>query len=167
MKPIEHAIAMQWPNQKRIFMLTDGMVDNKIEVIKRSKGTNMMKIHAFGIGDGCDKKLVEDVATNGRGSFSLISDDKSHLVGARIIKALEKAFEPSFQNCKLVLSHGTTEVTYNLGEVFRNELIYKSLFMPEKDLDSFKLLFAFTDDTEKEHILSFDRSNLEQVQGDF
>ena len=39
--------------------------------------------------------------------------------------------------------------------------------MPEKDLDSFKLLFAFTDDTEKEHILSFDRSNLEQVQGDF
>ena len=111
LKPIEHAIAMQWPNQKRIFMLTDGMVDNKLQVIERSKGTNNMKIHAFGIGDGCDKQLVENVAVNGRGSFSLISDDKSHLVGARIIKALEKAFEPSFQNCKLVISHGTKEIT--------------------------------------------------------
>ena len=79
-----------------------------------------MKIHAFGIGDGCDKQLVEKVAMNGRGSFSLIGDDKSHLVGARIIQALEKAFEPSFQNCKLVISHGTTEITENLGEVFRN-----------------------------------------------
>ena len=39
--------------------------------------------------------------------------------------------------------------------------------MPEKDLDSFKLMFAFTDDTDKQHVLTFDRSNLEQVQGDF
>lgn len=36
-------------------MLTDGMVDNKLQVIEKSKGTNNMKIHAFGIGDGCDK----------------------------------------------------------------------------------------------------------------
>ena len=136
-------------------------------MIERSKGTHNLRIHSFGIGDGCDKQLVEKVAENGRGSCSLITDDKSHLVGARIIKALEKAFEPSFQNCKLVISHGTTENTYNLGEVFRNELIYKSLFMPEKDLDSFKLMFAFTDDTDKQHVLSFDRSHLEQVQGDF
>ena len=39
--------------------------------------------------------------------------------------------------------------------------------MPEKDLDSFKLMFAFTDDTDKQHVLSFDSSSLEQVQGDF
>ena len=85
-------------------------------MIERSKGTHNLRIHSFGIGDGCDKQLVEKVAENGRGSCSLITDDKSHLVGARIIKALEKAFEPSFQNCKLVISHGTTENTYNLGD---------------------------------------------------
>ena len=96
LRPIEHAISMQWPNQKRIFMLTDGMVDNKLQVIERSKGTHNLRIHTFGIGDGCDKQLVENVAANGRGSCSLITDDKSHLVGARIIKALEKAFEPSY-----------------------------------------------------------------------
>ena len=39
--------------------------------------------------------------------------------------------------------------------------------MPEKDLDSFQLMFAFTDDTDKQHVLKFDRSHLEQVQGDF
>ena len=40
-------------------MLTDGMVDNKRDVINKSVGTNSMKFYTFGIGDGCDKELVE------------------------------------------------------------------------------------------------------------
>ena len=61
-----------------------------------SKGTNDIRFFTFGFGDGCDKDLVERVAINGRGSHELIGDDKSHLVGGKIILALEKAFEPSF-----------------------------------------------------------------------
>lgn len=85
-------------------MLTDGMVDNKQQVIEKSTGTNDMKFYTFGFGDGCDKDLVEKVAKQGRGSHDLIGDDKSHLVGGKIIKALEKAFEPSFKECKYTYS---------------------------------------------------------------
>ena len=136
---------MVWPEkQKRIFMLTDGMVDNKQQVIEKSTGTNDMKFYTFGFGDGCDKDLVEKVAKQGRGSHDLIGDDKSHLVGGKIILALEKAFEPSFQQCKYKYSLlGATVEEKFLGEVHRNELVYKTLFVPEQDLESFLFEFEY------------------------
>ena len=124
-------------------MLTDGMVDNKQQVIEKSTGTNDMKFYTFGFGDGCDKDLVERVAINGRGSHELIGDDKSHLVGGKIILALEKAFEPSFKNCKYRFSHGTTIEEQKLGEIHRNELIYKTLFVPEDELKTFQFEFEY------------------------
>ena len=125
-----------------------------------------MKFHTFGFGEGCDKELVEKVAERGRGSSSLIGDDKSHLVGGKIILALEKAFEPSFKNCKYKYSHGGTTITKPLGEVHRNELIYKTLFVPEEELETFKFEFEYQDENENVGKLTFTIDDLVKVEGE-
>ena len=132
------------------------MVSNKQQVIEKSVGSNSMKVHTFGIGDHCDLELVTKVAQSGRGSCSVIRDDKSHLVSGKIILALERAFEPSYNNCKLTIAHGGKEKVEVLGEVHRNELIYRSFFMPKDELASFRMEFTYHDEAGNAKTLYFD-----------
>ena len=70
-------------------MLTDGFVmGQREELLEITKGTNKMRFYTFGIGDGCDKDLVEKMAKGGRGTHYIITDDRSHLVSSKIIDAL-------------------------------------------------------------------------------
>ena len=61
--------------QKRIFLLTDGMVNNPEEVVAQAGICNEnIRVHTFGIGDGCDKSMVIGAAHAGRGSCSFVID---------------------------------------------------------------------------------------------
>lgn len=45
--------------QKRIFLLTDGEVDNVKKIVNFvKKNNNNVRVHTFGIGNDCDKNLV-------------------------------------------------------------------------------------------------------------
>jgi hypothetical protein len=68
--------------KKRIFLLTDGEdVDNKFEIIEFAKNSNKItKIHTFGIGDGCDRKLVSETAYAGRGSCNFVTESTKDLL---------------------------------------------------------------------------------------
>lgn len=48
------------PNrEKKIFLLTDGEVDNKKEIFEYIRlHKDIMRVHTFGIGSGCDKELI-------------------------------------------------------------------------------------------------------------
>lgn len=49
--------------QARIFMLTDGRVENRQEVIEASKtGKDEIRIHTFGIGAGSDEFMCRKMA---------------------------------------------------------------------------------------------------------
>lgn len=68
--------------EKRVFLLTDGEVDNKEQIFEYVRSNrDIMRIHTFGIGSGCDKELIEKTAIAGRGSFSFASDGSSDLSG--------------------------------------------------------------------------------------
>ena len=87
--------------QRRIFILTDGAVENPQEVIEQAgKVKDQARIHTFGVGDNCDKKMVADIAKAGRGSCSILRDNSSVLNG-HVIEALNNAYEPSLKGCKL------------------------------------------------------------------
>lgn len=59
--------------QKRIFLLTDGSVGNPGKIIEIAKQNNENgRVHTFGVGAGCSKYLVREVARAGRGSYSFI-----------------------------------------------------------------------------------------------
>lgn len=69
-------------------MLTDGEVGNINEIISFTHEYNdFAKIHTFGIGSGCDRRLIEGVARAGRGSCSLVRDATEDLNGL-VIRAL-------------------------------------------------------------------------------
>ena len=66
---------------KRIFLLTDGEVNNAPQIIEYAKNNNKItKIHTFGIGDGCDKDLVSNTAKAGRGSFNFATESTKDLL---------------------------------------------------------------------------------------
>ena len=77
-------------------MLTDGEVENPNQVIELArKNSKTVKVHSFGIGNDCSKKLVNDVAKEGRGSASFVNDTSNDL-NDKVITALKKASELSY-----------------------------------------------------------------------
>ena len=115
--------------KKRIFLLTDGDVSNKAEVIACARQNNKLaRVHTFGIGSGCDISLVEGTAKAGLGTSSLVPDVKN--LSKQVITALKIASEPSFSNCTWQWSKDAPEV---LGEIFRNQSVtqFKILSMQE------------------------------------
>ena len=77
--------------QKRIFILTDGEVDNPDQVIQLARvNADRIKIHTFGLGSDCSKYLVEKVAKAGRGTASFVDENSNDLKG-KVINALKKA----------------------------------------------------------------------------
>jgi hypothetical protein len=82
-------------------LLTDGEVINRYTVIDTAlTRKENIRIHTFGIGNGCDKGMVQQVAVNGRGTWSLVQDADDNLKGL-VVTALARASEPSLQGCKL------------------------------------------------------------------
>ena len=66
----------------RVFLLTDGEVDNKEQVIAQArKHSETTRVHSFGIGNGCDRELIKQTAIAGRGSYSFATDNSSNLSG--------------------------------------------------------------------------------------
>ena len=89
LNPLKKAIRLNIGGRKRIvFLLTDGEVENKSEVIlKARENSETTRVHTFGIGEGCDRELIENTAVAGRGSFSFAIDNTSNLSG-QVIQAL-------------------------------------------------------------------------------
>ena len=88
-------------NQKRIFLLTDGCVNNPDQVIRQASFCkDQIRIHTFGIGSGCDNRMIVQTAKAGRGTCSMVGDYSNELNGV-VVQALKKAFEPSLGNCTL------------------------------------------------------------------
>ena len=57
--------------KKRIFILTDGAVDNPDRVIEQVKlHSDKIRVMSFGIGD-CDSELVRKIAEAGRGTHTI------------------------------------------------------------------------------------------------
>lgn len=107
--PLKYSVNELSKHQKetRIFLLTDGDVNNPEKVIDLANTRNdNIRIHTFGIGSGCNKHMVQMCAKNGRGSCSLVKDEDTNLKGT-VIKALQRASEPSLKNCVLLFGNKT------------------------------------------------------------
>lgn len=157
-------MAVEHP-QTRIFMLTDGQVDDRDRVIKKSKtGKDNVRIHTFGIGNGCDADMVKQMANKGRGSCSLVGDADDNLNGL-VVTALARAIEPSLADCKLVFG----DKTENIGELFRNQLVTRTKIISRQKFEELKLTFTCSKDpiTLQPINMSFESSHFDRVEEGF
>ena len=105
LKPMKHIIEQRKPNHRtRVFCFTDGCVSNSRAVIELSADPNII-VHSIGIGNGCDRNMLESMAKTGRGSCSLIKDDEGqNVLGGKVIQALFKSLEPALEKCSLEIN---------------------------------------------------------------
>ncbi|CDW91779.1 UNKNOWN [Stylonychia lemnae] len=147
-KPLEFAIqSITTKLQKRIFMLTDGAVENRQRVIELAEKCPFdIRIHSIGVGRDCDVKLVQEVARKGRGSCSLVLENKD--LKTIVIQALGRAKDPSYSNFKLYLAPQASICVNNMKhdftnttgiELFRNEIFLMLSIVSKKDFSKLKL----------------------------
>lgn len=116
------------PN-KRLFLLTDGQVHNKHEIftyVADNKTTT--KVHTFGIGSGCDRDLVLQTASCGRGSASFSGDNSDDLPG-QVIEALKKSCNHQLSQCTLTWP----DHKVSFGEIFKGENVFSYRMMSEDE----------------------------------
>ena len=81
LKPLSHIFAadLKQRYKKRIFLLTDGEVQNSIQVMQEIKNNcqdnDQNKVFTFGIGNTADRNLVMGAAIAGKGDFSIVHSD--------------------------------------------------------------------------------------------
>lgn len=94
--------------KRRIFILTDGNVDNKLQVVNSiedmCKKNDNVKVFTFGIGSGCDKDLVQRCSDVGNGFYSIVEDGEPKELKIKVVRALWSASEPALQDCSFYIA---------------------------------------------------------------
>ena len=88
---------------------------------------------SFGLGSGCDKFLVTNVARSGRGTYTFVKDGASNL-NAQVIRALSDAMEPSLKDAKW----GWNNDLNREEELYRNTLVHSTILMDASTFDEIK-----------------------------
>lgn len=71
-----------------MFLLTDGAVGSRNEVTDYARDhSETTRVYSFGLGSGCDRTLVRDVARMGRGTSTIV-EDNAHNLNGLVIQAL-------------------------------------------------------------------------------
>lgn len=153
--------------QKRFFILTDGKTDDPNKcILQASIQTQSIRVHTFGIGDGCDFPMVAQTARAGRGSYSIVNEGYySRALNGHVVRALKKAFEPSLKQCEVWLGFQNSP-RQPLDEVFRNQTVSKTTIMSKADFQNIQFGFTSVEDplTKLPVKLEFSAKDFVQVQ---
>ena len=86
-----------------MFLLTDGQVSNKNDVIELIRNhcnkDDSTKVFSFGISSGCDQDLIKRTAAAGQGAESIVMDEDMPLLKEKVIESLRRAGVPAMQGC--------------------------------------------------------------------
>jgi len=124
--------------QKRIFLLTDGQVDDaQLTIAQAQRHNDSCRVFSFGLGSECDKYLVVQVANAGRGTSTIVRDSDANLNGL-VILALATAMEPSLRNTTFGFSLDSMSKPL---EVYRNTLISATKLMTEAEFENLEFFF--------------------------
>ena len=148
---------------KKVFLLTDGAVSNPDKVIELAKSSSdKTRIHSFGVGYGCSKYLVKEVAKAGRGSYSFV-DEKSENLKGKVITALRRAVEPSLKGCSFsyMIEGGGSPLHESpfagyVGEAFRHDMLDQCLIVNRDQFENLKVAFRCTEDPVSKSPINFE-----------
>ena len=103
--------------------MTDGCVGNSTQVEEAARNhRDTTRVFTFGLGSGCDKNLVTQVARAGRGTYTIVSDGGDDLNG-QVIRSLQNAMQPSLKDVEYGWNGETSK---DVAEIFRNSLVYST-----------------------------------------
>ena len=104
LRPMKNVLMNLDFKRSRVFLLTDGQVNNKYEIVNLvkqycSQSNDDCRVFTFGVGNDCDKSLVKEIAEAGHGSYNFAADANLNVLKTKVIDALAKAQDPALNNC--------------------------------------------------------------------
>lgn len=110
---------------RNVFILTDGAIMDTEKVIKLVEDNNhSTRVHAFGIGSGASKYLVEEVSRAGLGTCAMFQSGASH-INAKVIKTLENSARPALTDIKLHWGENMNAVHFHTPRAPTHTVIYE------------------------------------------
>lgn len=114
---------------------------------------------SFGLGNDCDKVLVEGMARSGRGTSTIVRDGSDDLSG-QVIRSLSNAMQHSLKDAK----YGWNDEMTKAEELYRNSLVYSAKLMSKEAFEFVKFAFKAQAEKEEEPIdLTFGKADFKQV----
>ena len=144
--------------------MTDGCVGNSTQVEEAARNhRDTTRVFTFGLGSGCDKNLVTQVARAGRGTYTIVSDGGDDLNG-QVIRSLQNAMQPSLKDVEYGWNGETSK---DAAEIFRNSLIYSTKLIMAKDLAAITFRFKTAEDpeTRQKIELDFTQIDFKKIEG--
>ena len=137
---------------KHVYLITDGWVFNPEEVINLIRDNNKKYItHTFGIGDGASTELIIECASAGLGKYHFL-DNKANGLKAKIIKAIEKSFDPFFWVTKRELDIPNEKIL-EYPKLYQNDKLYHG------ECSTYLAIFKTSDHAKLQGKLSFRLTN--------
>ena len=121
----------------------------------------------FGLGSGCDQRLVTNVAKAGRGSYTFVQDGGEDLNG-QVVRALSLAMQPSLKDACYGWNISDIEDEPKIEDIYRNTLIYKTKLISASDLPTVQFWFRADEDSDEARDpidLSFSRADFKMIDG--
>ena len=164
LSPIEDILGcnnyINFKNSKNLFILTDGMVEEKektLDYIKLNK--NDFIIHSIGYGKNFDRDFIETIGCLPECTYNFVTDVNE--INAKIIGILELCCHESMKNIE-INSNQKSEVEYNqrISYFSPNNLLNYGFITYSKEND-ININIIFQIENKKEEIkLNFDTKNI-------
>ena len=131
---------------RNIFLLTDGEVFDREKCIELiSVNSSKFRLHSLGIGNGFDKKLIEQCGKLGKGTSSFVRDLEK--IDEVVIDVLNKGLRPYITDIKFDFENHQDEIASNIIKVnpsnnftYQNEIMNYSFILPgKKELSDIKI----------------------------
>ena len=131
---------------RNIFLLTDGEVFDREKCIELiSVNSSKFRLHSLGIGNGFDKKLIEQCGKLGKGTSSFVRDLEK--IDEVVIDVLNKGLRPYITDIKFDFENHQDEIASNIIKVnpsnnftYQNEIMNYSFILPgKKELSDMKI----------------------------
>jgi hypothetical protein len=158
---------------KHILMITDGEVDDP-EIVYSSitKNIKNFRFHSIGIGSSFDRNFIINSAKYGKGTYNFATNLED--LNKMVIKSLNNALRPYYNNVKTNIMNGEKEITgilsypnVNDNKMICNDEIFTSFLISEEKLTDFFIRMNYFNPetfTKAEKVFKYGNDDLEFIK---
>ena len=153
---------------RKIFLLTDGQIENRDKTLELIKGNNSkFNIFAIGIGNDFDEYLIKTAGYYGKGSYNYCRDmNELNSIIAREINNINNSWVSNFKiNCNLD-NENILKKTENKQIIRNGDILNYKYIIPRKTVDKINIEINYVLNEKEEIKRMYEISPVEYMEGE-